>query len=280
MPGSGIHGRYVRRCPAFHAVFSSATARRVVRSLPAYPIGISRSCTLSPRIRPCDASTHSSTFGRNGSIERTRRGRANGSPPASRIATYRATVFSSTPASCAAECAQRVRSYASKISITSLSDLVTVPPDRTGFRWQARANPIRRATAFIDERWECSGDLVTTDPEHSCPQGRTQLSAYPDFPVSAGRPGSKPPAERSTLREGPTTAAGSCPPRTTGSQTVPPRSRSYVQRGAPPGPGRHGPAGRTCATGRPSHQQQRHCAKYMPEYGHGRTRRRAEGLVK
>jgi site-specific recombinase XerD len=27
---------------------------------------------------------------------------------------------------------------------------------------------------------------VTTDPEHSCPQGRTQLSAYPDFPVSAG----------------------------------------------------------------------------------------------
>ena len=28
---------------------------------------------------------------------------------------------------------------------------------------------------------------MTTDPERSCPQGRTQLSAYPDFPVSAGR---------------------------------------------------------------------------------------------
>lgn len=27
---------------------------------------------------------------------------------------------------------------------------------------------------------------MTTDPEHSCPQGRTQLSAYPDFPVTAG----------------------------------------------------------------------------------------------
>ena len=27
---------------------------------------------------------------------------------------------------------------------------------------------------------------MTTDPEQSCPQGRTQLSAYPDFRVSAG----------------------------------------------------------------------------------------------
>src|SRR5262249_11243136 len=86
----------------------------------------------SARILPCECSTHSSTFGRNGSIARTRRARANGSPPRSRMATYLATVFSSTPASCAAEWAQRVKSNASRISTISLPDLVTVSPDRVG----------------------------------------------------------------------------------------------------------------------------------------------------
>jgi hypothetical protein len=38
---------------------------------------------------------------------------------------------------------------------------------------------------FIDDDWECLGDLVTTGPERSCPQGRTQLSAYPDLAASA-----------------------------------------------------------------------------------------------
>lgn len=32
--GSGIHGRYVRRLPAFHAAFAVFTARLVERSLP------------------------------------------------------------------------------------------------------------------------------------------------------------------------------------------------------------------------------------------------------
>lgn len=33
-PGSGTHGRCTRRCPASHALRTTATARRVVRSEP------------------------------------------------------------------------------------------------------------------------------------------------------------------------------------------------------------------------------------------------------
>ena len=42
IPGSVIHGRYVRRCPARHRALASATARRVVRSSPANPTATSR----------------------------------------------------------------------------------------------------------------------------------------------------------------------------------------------------------------------------------------------
>jgi hypothetical protein len=68
----------------------------------------------------------------NPSIILGRAARASGSPPASRIAAYRATVFASHPASCAADQAVPVRSNASKISMISLPDLVTVPPDSDG----------------------------------------------------------------------------------------------------------------------------------------------------
>ena len=52
MPGSVIHGRYVRRCPARQRAFASATARRVVRSSPSNPTASSRSCTTSARTCP------------------------------------------------------------------------------------------------------------------------------------------------------------------------------------------------------------------------------------
>ena len=68
----------------------------------------------------------------NPSISRGRTARASGSPPASRTATYRATVFASHPVSCAADQAVPVRSNASKISMISLPDLVMGP---SGHRW-------------------------------------------------------------------------------------------------------------------------------------------------
>ncbi len=47
-------------------------------------------------------------------------------------ATYRVTVFASQPVSCAADQAHPVRSYASKISMISLPDLVTDPSGPMG----------------------------------------------------------------------------------------------------------------------------------------------------
>jgi len=52
IPGSGIHARYLRRCPAFHAAFTSATARLAERPVPENPIATRRWCTTSARIRP------------------------------------------------------------------------------------------------------------------------------------------------------------------------------------------------------------------------------------
>ena len=55
IPGSGIHGRYTRRRPAAYAPLIPATARRVVRSDPAYPIAVIISCATSARIFPSTA---------------------------------------------------------------------------------------------------------------------------------------------------------------------------------------------------------------------------------
>ena len=57
IPGSVIHGRYVRRCPARQQAFASATARRVVRSSPSNPTATNRSCTTSARTCPRERST-------------------------------------------------------------------------------------------------------------------------------------------------------------------------------------------------------------------------------
>jgi hypothetical protein len=51
-----------------------------------------------------------------------------GTLESSRTATQWATVLGSHPASTAAECAQRVRSYTSRMSMISLPNLVNVPP--------------------------------------------------------------------------------------------------------------------------------------------------------
>jgi len=64
---------------------------------------------------------------RSRSSGRSGLGPASGSPPASRTATYCATVFASHPASCAADQAVPVRSNASNISMISLPDLVMGP---------------------------------------------------------------------------------------------------------------------------------------------------------
>src|SRR5215831_16941347 len=92
-------------------------------------------CVTSARILPLLRSTSSSIFGMNPAISRGRAARASGSPPASRTATYLATVFASHPVSCAADQAVPVRSNASKISTISLPDLVMGP---SGHRWVRR----------------------------------------------------------------------------------------------------------------------------------------------
>ncbi len=125
-----IQGRYVLWCPARHRALAAATARRVVRSVPANPIAASRSCTLPARTLPFDRSAHSSTLPGNGSISF---GLATGSVtglPRSRACAYRRTVFGSASHSGAAECATPVASNASRISMISLSDFFTVPPGR------------------------------------------------------------------------------------------------------------------------------------------------------
>ena len=89
MPGSGNHGRNTRRCPRRWLSFTSATARRTVRSEPSNPRPVSLSKATSARTFPFDRSTHSSIFGMNGSISRSRRGGStpSGNRPRSRRST-------------------------------------------------------------------------------------------------------------------------------------------------------------------------------------------------
>src|SRR3954471_2074663 len=87
--------------------------------------------------------------------------------PASRFATYRRTVFGSTPANSAAECAHPVASNASRISMISLSDFFTIPPsDSLGRRQSPRANPRRHLTF----RTDTTAHNNLPNREISCPQ--------------------------------------------------------------------------------------------------------------
>ncbi len=93
IPGSGMCGRCTRRRPAKYDRLISATARRVVRSDPPYPIAVIVSCATSARIFPFDRSASSSSLARNGPVTPARRaGPAGTARPRSRSATYRATV--------------------------------------------------------------------------------------------------------------------------------------------------------------------------------------------
>jgi hypothetical protein len=173
IPGSGIHGRYVRRRPGLPGCLrlchgpASGPLRAVVphRSQPAvHP---------SARILPLLRSTSSSTLAANSSMLRGRRGRAAGSAPASPT-TYRAAVLRSLPASCAAECAQPVRSDASRISMASLPDLVTVPPGR----WARNSGCLRSAGCAMVAAPSCCtrsstrGLRTESVPGNSGPKGR------------------------------------------------------------------------------------------------------------
>jgi hypothetical protein len=74
--------------------FASATARRVVRYDPPYPIATSTPCTTSALTSPRQRSTNASIFPANGSTSGRIRTRSGSPPPAaSRAATSRATVL-------------------------------------------------------------------------------------------------------------------------------------------------------------------------------------------
>src|SRR3954447_25165672 len=110
-------------------------------------------------------------------------------------------VFSSTPTNCAAECAQRVRSNASKISTISLSDLVTDPLGSGQLLdQQSAANPDRGDLAVHRHQSGVSGRprdhghgiLMSTSPEQTVhPPGACRVrwhqcgSTLPITPYSA-----------------------------------------------------------------------------------------------
>ena len=99
-PGSVIQGRCTRVLPSRHWDLISASARRVVRSVPVYPSASSRSWALSPRIFPFESATHPSRTSRQSSIIRARR--VAGGKPASRSSTAFFTVWCEQPHSSAA----------------------------------------------------------------------------------------------------------------------------------------------------------------------------------
>ena len=116
---------------------------------------------MSARILPLLRSTSSSIFGMNASISLGRAARASRPPPASRISTYRDTVFASHPASCAADQAVPVRSNASRISTISLPDLVMDPSGPMG-----KANHLKPihtgGITSIRTRWTPAGNWPLT----------------------------------------------------------------------------------------------------------------------
>jgi hypothetical protein len=77
--------------------------------------------------------------------------RSKGLSPLSRAWTYRLTVFGSCPVSSAADQTVFVRSYASKISMISLSDLVTGPLRPVAHAWKHQQTG-RRGLRQIRER--------------------------------------------------------------------------------------------------------------------------------
>src|SRR4051812_46865084 len=114
-------------------------------------------------------------------------------------------VFSSTPTNCAAECAQRVRSNASKISTISLSDLVTDPLGSGQLLdQQSAANPDRGDLAVHRHQSGVSGRprdhghgiLMSTSPEQTVhPPGACRVR-WQSLPRPGGRGAPSKPCQR------------------------------------------------------------------------------------
>ena len=107
-PGSVIQGRCTRVLPSRHWVLISDSARRVVRSVPTYPMAINRSWALSPRILPLDSDTQPSRTSFQSSMIFARR--VAGGSPAARSSTAFLTVLWEQPQSSAVARNEPVRS--------------------------------------------------------------------------------------------------------------------------------------------------------------------------
>ena len=182
MPGSGIHGRYVRRRPARHASFASATARRVVRSSPVKPIATMAVVDhVGADLRLELRSTSSSIFSQE-RVDQPGPARPLERVPARRRAAPHNAPRSSghSPPTAAAECGQRVRSNASKISMISLSDLVTVLLGGCS-HWLAAASETHQEGR---KWWTRTGDPLSADRDICCPSAGRFVSAYREYPLS------------------------------------------------------------------------------------------------
>ena len=185
MPGSVIHGRYVRRRPARYAVLASRTARRVVRSVPSKPRAASRSWTMSARTLPAERSTSSSIFGRYGSIFIGRR------DPGGRV------VAPVTPVDVAGD---RLRIAGGEVGrrmgaageIERFEDLHDLPvrllhgPSGSGDDLGVGTPQGSPSRGDRDGRdWMARGDQLSADREISCPSARKSVSAYREIGMSA-----------------------------------------------------------------------------------------------
>jgi hypothetical protein len=166
-----------------------------------------RSCTTSARTDPCDLSTRSSTFARNGSINCSRRPDPVTGRPASRAAMYERTVLGSTPASRAAEGAHPVASNASKLFMISLSDfLLHSPSGRCRQRGDQRPRSQPPEGSLVGRRHDPNR---AAGREISCPRkGRSRVRPQGGchvrshgVPASPDRSSGGAPAMKSDLRD-------------------------------------------------------------------------------
>src|SRR5699024_4113982 len=102
--------------------------------------------------------------------------------PASRAATYRRTVFASTPASTAAECALPVASNASRISMISLSDFFMRP---SGGYLLVVVEDLEQTPEGRAIRDRHDTGPMATDREINCPSAGKSVSAYRETDMSA-----------------------------------------------------------------------------------------------
>ncbi len=117
-PGTGTHGRYVRRSRR-QAALARATARRRLRAEPAYPAARQTGSSRLALIRPSVALTRLAMRAANGSVYRGLDGRSAGGRP--RRSTTRRTVLWVVPHSAAAARYDPSSSYALRMFNCSLA---------------------------------------------------------------------------------------------------------------------------------------------------------------